>query len=188
MEHNELNVKYKRNSKIISTVIFILAILMLHSTAFSMGSRGGLIPVGTVSHAPGFTLPDLEGRMISLEDFKGKVVIVSIWATWCAPCRAEAPYLEKLYQTFKGDDFILLAISIDEDGKRSIVPFMERKKLSFPVLLDPEKNIMELFGAEMIPESFIIKKDGTIASKVEGAYDWSSKEMIKYIHDLINEN
>ena len=137
--------------------------------------------------APNFTLQGLDGKSVSLDDYKGKVVLLNIWATWCPPCIAEAPSLEELNNRFKDDDFKLLTVSIDEDGENVIIPFMEKNKLSFPVLVDPEGSIMELYGAIGVPESFIIRKDGIVDGKIEGAIDWMSQEVIDYIDDLIHE-
>ncbi|MFC1838102.1 TlpA disulfide reductase family protein [Thermodesulfobacteriota bacterium] len=137
--------------------------------------------------APNFTLPGLDGESVSLDDYRGKVVLLNIWATWCPPCVAEAPSLEKLNKRFKDDDFKLLTVSIDEGGESVIVPFMERNKLSFPVLVDPEGSIMELYRTTGVPESFIIRKDGIVDGKIEGALDWTSPEVVEYINNLIRE-
>ena len=137
--------------------------------------------------APGFILPGLDGEPVSLDDYRGKVVLLNIWATWCAPCVEEAPSLEKLNNRFKEDDFKMLAVSIDEEGENAIIPFMKKYKLTFPVLLDPERNIMGLYGATAVPESIIIRKNGIIDEKVIGAIDWFSPQAIDYIDKLIHE-
>lgn len=135
--------------------------------------------------APGFTLPGLDDDPVSLDDYRGKVVLLNIWATWCPPCVAEAPSLEKLNNKFKDDNFKMLAVSVDEEGKSVITPFMKKYKLNFPVLVDPEGSIMGLYGATGVPESIIIRKDGTIDDKVIGAIDWFSPEVVEYIDNLI---
>lgn len=137
--------------------------------------------------APDFSLPDLDGRMISLSSFKGKVVIVNIWATWCPPCVAETPSLDKLYKTFKDEGLELLAVSVDEGGKRVVEKFMKKKNLSFPVLLDPDSRVAGLYRTTGVPESFIIKKDGTLDNKIEGAIDWTSPKRIEYFQKLLKE-
>lgn len=137
--------------------------------------------------APNFILPRLDGKMVSLSDYKGKVVLVNIWATWCPPCVAETPSLDRLYKTLKGDDFELLAVSIDEAGDKVIVPFMKKYNLSFPVLLDPRGSILKVYGTIGVPESFIIRKDGTIERKITGAIDWTDMEIIEYFRNLIQK-
>lgn len=137
--------------------------------------------------APNFTLQDLDGRMVSLSDYKGKVVLLNIWATWCPPCRAETPSLEKLHKMFEDENFVLLAVSVDEGGKKAVEPFMKKENLSFPVLLDPQGSIQRLYGTSAVPESFIIRKDGTVDNKVIGAIDWAAPKAIEYFQKLIQE-
>lgn len=138
--------------------------------------------------APDFTFQDLEGKSVSLSDYRGKkIVLLNIWATWCPPCVAETPSLEKLYNEFKDEDFTLLAVSIDEGGREDILPFMERKNLTFPVLIDTEGTIMNLYGATGVPESFIVLKDGTIDNKIEGAIDWMSPKVTEHVRQLLQE-
>ena len=88
--------------------------------------------------APDFSLPNLDNQMVSLSDFKGKVVLLNIWATWCPPCVEEMPSMEKLYQTLKGEGLEILAVSIDTDGVESVAPFMEKHQLNFPALTDTQ--------------------------------------------------
>lgn len=134
--------------------------------------------------APDFSLPRLDGEIVRLSDFRGKVVFLNIWATWCSPCREEMPSMERLYQEMKGQPFEILAVSIDILGAKAVAPFMTEFKLSFPALLDPQGSIQRLYGATGVPESFIIDKNGIIAAKVIGARDWASPDAVKVIKDL----
>jgi cytochrome c biogenesis protein CcmG/thiol:disulfide interchange protein DsbE len=134
---------------------------------------------------PNFTFPGLDGKMVRLNDYKGKVVFVNIWATWCEPCRDEMPSMERLYQKLKGDDFIILAVSINASGGETVTPFVKDFKLSFPVLLDSKGQSQRLFGTTGIPESFIIDKQGVLDQKTMGPRDWDSPEVILYFQDLI---
>jgi len=137
--------------------------------------------------APDFTLPDLEGRMVNLSSFKGKVVIVNIWATWCPPCVAETPSLDKLYSMFKDEGLVLLAVRVDKEGKSVVEPFIKKKNLTFPVLLDPDSRVAGLYRTTGVPESFIVKKDGVIDNKIEGAINWTSPKVIDYFQSLLKE-
>mgnify|MGYP001818585285 FL=1 len=145
-------------------------------------------PIGKGVPAPNFSLPDLEGKKVSLTDFKGKVVLLNIWATWCAPCVAEMPSMENLYQELKHEDFELLAISIDESGAEAVKPFLEKHKLGFPVLLDTTGKIKNLYRTTGVPESFIIDKDGMIVEKIIGPRDWAASEAIRYFRNIIQSN
>ncbi|MCJ7538746.1 MAG: TlpA family protein disulfide reductase [Desulfobacterales bacterium] len=135
--------------------------------------------------APNFTFPGLEGKTVSLTDYKGKVVFLNIWATWCPPCREEMPSMERLYQKLKGEDFIILAVSIDASGAEAVTPFARNYKLSFPVLLDNKGKSQILFETTGIPESFIIDKEGVIAQIIIGPRDWDSPETIHFFRELI---
>ena len=135
--------------------------------------------------APNFSLPDLNGKMISLSDFKGKVVLLNIWATWCLPCVEEMPSIEKLHQELKDEKFEILAVSIDESGTEAVRPFMKNHKLSFPALTDTEGKTKTLYRITGVPESFIIDKDGIILEKIIGPRDWAASGAIRFFRGLI---
>ena len=165
--------------------IGIIVLLQFKDSSFNLSGkplRGKDMP------APNFSLPGLDGKKVSLTDFKGKVVLLNIWATWCAPCVAEMPSMQKLYQQMKGEDFELLAVSVDETGAEAVKPFMENHKLGFPVLLDTNGEIKNLYQITGIPESFIIDKDGMILEKIIGPRDWASSEAIRYFRNIIQTN
>jgi peroxiredoxin len=134
---------------------------------------------------PDFTFPGLDGKNVSLSDFKGKVVFLNIWATWCPPCREEMPSMERLYRKLKDTDFVILAISVDASGAEAVTPFVRDYKLSFPVLVDIKGNSETLFGTTGIPESYIIDKQGVLDQKTIGPREWDRPEYILYFQDLI---
>jgi peroxiredoxin len=135
--------------------------------------------------APNFSFPGLDGKMVSLSDHKGHVVLVNIWATWCPPCVDEMPSMEKLYRELKDEDFEILAVSIDALGEKAVAPFMKKFKLSFPALMDPDGTIKTLYKTTGVPESFIINKDGILVEKIIGPRNWASPELVRYFRDLI---
>jgi len=135
--------------------------------------------------APNFTLPELDGKMVSLSDYKGHVVLVNIWATWCPPCIDEMPSMEALYKIFKGENFEILAISIDAMGTNAVAPFMKKHSLSLPALLDPAGTIKTAYQTTGVPESFIINKQGILVEKIIGPRNWAAPEVVRYFRDLI---
>lgn len=135
--------------------------------------------------ASDFTLPGLDGKMVSLFDYKGHVVLVNIWATWCPPCIEEMPSMEALYKEFKGENFEILAISIDAMGAKAVAPFIKKYNLSFPALLDPEGTTKISYQTTGVPESFIINKQGIIVEKIIGPRNWVAPEVVRYLRDLI---
>lgn len=175
-----------RRRKHITLFVFIIiavaVVILLQGKDSFFTSYKPRVKVGLP--APNFTFPGLDGKKVSLTDFKGKVVFVNIWATWCPPCREEMPSMEKLYQELKGKDFEILAVSIDTLGASVVAPFMKEYKLSFPALLDPEGTIKNLYGTTGVPESFIIGKNGIIEQIVIGPMDWSTPEVLRFFRNL----
>jgi peroxiredoxin len=110
-----------------------------------------------------FTLTDLQGKTWSLRELKGKVVLVNFWATWCPPCRKEMPDLNTLYQRFKDQGFVILAVSDEEVGK--VKPFIAERNIGYPILLDPGRKVNDLFQVEGIPKSFVYDREGKLVAQ-----------------------
>ena len=136
--------------------------------------------------APEFRLQSSDGRLVSLSGLKGKVVMVHFWATWCPPCVEEIPTLDKLYRELIGQDFEMLAISVDEGGMSAVAPFMQKNRLNVPVFFDPRREIAGLYGTFKFPETYILDRLGVVRHKVIGPTDWTSPENKKILHDIIN--
>jgi peroxiredoxin len=168
-------------------IVGVGVIVLLQTKDSSFNLTGKPRVVKGVS-APNFTFSDLDGKMVSLADYKGKVVLLNIWATWCSPCVEEMPSMEKLHQELKGEGFEILAVSIDASGAKDVLPFMKKYKLSFPALTDTRGAIKELYQTTGVPESFIIDKDGIIVEKVIGPRDWATPGAIRYFRNLIQRN
>lgn len=172
---------------LIVLVVIIAAIVLLIQGKDSI--FGPVQPTGLHkgSHAPDIALPGLDGRTVRLKDYRGKVVFLNIWATWCPTCRDEMPSMEKLYQELKGEPFEILAVSIDKGGARAVTPFMKAFNLSFPILLDPEGTIGRPYGVTGVPESFIINKEGFIERIVIGPIDWAEPTIVRFFRTLIKK-
>jgi len=110
-----------------------------------------------------FTLTDMQGQPWHLADLKGKVVLVNFWATWCPPCRKEMPDLQALYDKYKDQGFVVLAISDEEAAK--VTPFLAERKISYPVLLDPGRKVNGSFVVEGIPKSFVYNREGKLVAQ-----------------------
>jgi peroxiredoxin len=110
-----------------------------------------------------FTLTDLQGKMWSLRELKGKVVLVNFWATWCPPCRKEMPDLNALYLRFKDQGFVILAIS--DEAADKVKPFIAERNISYPVMLDPGRKVNDLFQVEGIPKSFVYDREGKLVAQ-----------------------
>lgn len=139
------------------------------------------------STAPGFTLQGLTAENLSLSDYRGKVVLLNFWATWCMPCRQEMPSMERLWQKYQNRDLVILAVSTDEGSPVRVRSFVKRLKLSFPVVLDPESTVSDRYQVSGLPVSFLIDQQGRIVGKITGSADWMSEKSIAQIETLLNE-
>jgi peroxiredoxin len=138
--------------------------------------------------APAFDLWSLGGEKIQLFDYRGKVVFINFWATWCVPCKTEMVSMERLYRQFKDLDFEMLAISVDQDTSL-IKPYLEEYNLTFPVLLDPGSKVArKKYKAAGLPNTFIVGKDGIILHKALGARDWDTEELVRVFEQLTLDN
>jgi len=134
--------------------------------------------------APDFKLEDTKGNLVSLSEMRGKVVMLNFWATWCPPCKEEMPSMEKLNQVMAGEDFVMLAVNVEQNGRSVVPPFLKQSPHKFTVLYDDQTVVQKQYGVFKFPESFIIRKDGTIDQKVIGQIDWASPKTIAYFKGL----
>jgi peroxiredoxin len=114
--------------------------------------------------APDFTLKDAAGKQVRLSDFKGKVVLLDFWATWCGPCNIEIPWFKDFERKYKDRGFEVLGVSMDEDGWAAINPFVKMKQINYRVLLGDDRTGDLYGGLDALPTTFVIDRDGRIAS------------------------
>ena len=134
--------------------------------------------------AQNFVLKDLNGNLVRLDDFRGTVVFLNFWATWCPPCRVEMPSMEKLYKEFKNKKFIILAVDMQE-GSETVRKFKEKFKLSFPILLDEDGVVASYYGVRGIPATYFIDREGYLYAVAMGARDWASEDALELIRHLL---
>ncbi|MEO8450659.1 MAG: TlpA disulfide reductase family protein [Gemmatimonadota bacterium] len=139
------------------------------------------------NQAPAFDAVDMAtGKLTSLKDrYKGQVTLVNIWATWCLPCRAEMPAMEKLYKEFGPAGFKIAAVSVDEGSADPVKQFTREFGITFDVLHDPSRKIEEIYQTTGYPESFLLDRDGIIVKKVIGEHPWSSENSRRLIAQLL---
>jgi thiol-disulfide isomerase/thioredoxin len=133
---------------------------------------------------PPLALQDLDGRPHRLEDYRGKVVLVNFWATWCGPCREEMPSMNKLRASLAGQPFAVLAVNLAESEPR-IRRFLEQLPLDFPVLLDRDSATAKAWRARVLPVSFLVGPDGRIRYAAVGEIDWTQERVRKAIAELM---
>ena len=145
-------------------------------------------PLTVGKAAPDFQLPDLNDKEIRLSDYRGKVVFLNFWATWCKPCREEMPSMEVLYKNFEKDGLVILAVSIDRvTTKKEIPPFVKSLNLTFPVLVDSWGQTDKRYKLMGVPETYIIDREGTLREKVIGPRDWTRLDNLQILTQLIKQ-
>ena len=140
--------------------------------------------IGVGDRAPEVRLQSVDGKIVSLADLHGKVVLVHFWATWCPPCVEEIPTLERFYGQVFGTDIEVLAISVD-DSADSLKTFLEKNKVHFPVLRDPGGKTAGSYGTVKFPETYIVGRDGVVRYKVIGPTDWSVPANVASVRSLL---
>jgi peroxiredoxin len=135
--------------------------------------------------APDFTLRNLQSNLEGLVDHKDKVIILNFWATWCAPCLEEMPAFEKLYRRYRSQGLTVLAVSLDKGDISKVKGFVDKNKLTFPVLIDSDGAAEKLYPSFTIPFTYVIDKEGRVAARIDGAKNWASSETFAALDILI---
>jgi peroxiredoxin len=167
-------------------IVFLLTVFLLigcdNAPQEQPVAKGGLVG----QTAPDFTLTDTQGRKVTLSQFRGQVVILNFWATWCPPCREEMPSMEQLYRNLESKGLVMLAVNVEENGKKAVSQFLQKTPYSFPILLDGENVAQNTYGVFRFPESFIIDRNGVVVEKIIGGRNWLSGATFKVIDFLLN--
>jgi thiol-disulfide isomerase/thioredoxin len=137
--------------------------------------------------AQNFVLKDLNGNEVHLEGYRGKVVFLNFWTTWCPACLVEMPSMEKLYRKFKDNDFVILAVDMQEDSE-TVKKFKKKFKLSFPILLDTDGIVASYYGVNAIPVTYFIDRAGYLYAAAMGARDWASEDAFQLIKHLLDDS
>jgi peroxiredoxin len=166
--------------------VVILVGLVVGTGAYTM--RDQLFPVEVGSRAPDFRAATLDGARTvkTLDDYRGKVIVLNVWATWCPPCVYEMPSFERLHQTVRDTNLRIVAISVDEFvGGDSVLAFARGLGVTFEILHDSSRTIDRAYQITGYPETFVIARDGTIRKKWIGPADWSSEENVALVRGLL---
>jgi len=139
--------------------------------------------------APGFSLTDMDGEQHTLDDYRGKVIMLNLWATWCPPCRREIPSMESIFQDLRDKGFVVLAVNQFETpdhvfsymGQLSVYP-------TFPILFDQDSKVSELYGVKGLPTTLLINRQGQVAYRAIGGRDFDHPRVRAIVNQLLTEN
>ncbi|HTQ60978.1 MAG TPA: redoxin domain-containing protein [Candidatus Solibacter sp.] len=187
----------KKTLLIIGTVVALIigTYFADRATRLSTKSTSNIVKAdnpGTGEAAPEFTLKDLDGKNVSLSDYKGKVVLVNFWATWCEPCQVEIPWLIELQQKYEPKGFVVLGISMDDEGKSVVAPWVGKERfdvngkqepMSYPILIGNDAVADKFGGLFGYPTSILISRDGKQVKRITGII--SPDEITKEIESLL---
>ena len=157
--------------RVFFTFILLAGLAWVYVSADRTGTAtAGAIPAPREGFlAPDFTLQTINGETIRLSDLRGQAVLVNLWATWCPPCRAEMPAIQKLYDEYKDQGLVVLAVNMTyQDDPAAVLPFVQDHELSFPILLEETGNVASKYELRSLPSSFFIDRDGFVQEVVIG--------------------
>ena len=167
-----------------------LLCLVLVVAGLGIGQRGladerlsALHPVAERPPAPDFSLQDIDGAMHRLSDYRGKVVIVNFWATWCPPCREEMPSMQRAWERLRDDNIVILAIDIGED-EDTIFTFTADYPVEFPLLMDRDSSVIAQWPVRGLPTSFVVDPEGHIVYRAIGSRDWEHPALLETLRGL----
>ncbi len=140
-------------------------------------------PLAIGDSVPDFTVPAFPSGSLDLSRYRGQVVVVNLWATWCPPCVDETPSLEAFAEKMREHGVVVLGVSVDDDAN-ALGQFIQKFHLSYPIGRDPDRALSARFGTFQFPESYILDRRGLLAEKVIGATDWDDSRMQNFVLDL----
>ncbi len=161
-------------------VFVLISAVVLGGTVYAGNIKDELLQLGITVvdenvESIDFELEDLDGTVVKLSSLRGNMIFLNFWATWCGPCRAEMPSMQRIYDKLKDKGFVILAVNLREDNK-PVNNFMDELGLDFTVLLDRTGKVGAQYGVRSIPTTYLIDRDGSIIGRAIGAREWDAPE------------
>lgn len=169
----------------------MISILLISVTGYAGSVQDQLLELGISVvdrkvKSIDFELTDINGNLKRLSSYRGKLVFLNFWATWCGPCRIEMPSMQRLYNELNKDGFEIIAVDLMED-KKVVKKFLDQNKLTFPVLLDKNGQVGTLYGVRSIPTTYLIDKNGYIIARQVGAREWDTQEIKSIFREILQK-
>jgi peroxiredoxin len=166
-----------------TAVVVVVVVVVAFAYVHLAEQKGYALKKG--AEAPGFRLPSLDGAEVSLESYRGRLVVLNFWATWCPPCVAEMPSLQRLEKTLGAEGLAVVTVSTDED-QEALREFVTRHGLTLPVLLDPGGQVAsDVYRTTGYPETFVVDPEGILLSHTIGPAEWDSAEALAHFRGLL---
>jgi len=170
-----------RIDKLLPMAVVLILTYFLNIQAVSAAQT--MTEVKAKPAAPNFRLEDQEGRFVQLTDYKGKVVIINFWATWCPPCRKEMPSMQRAWEKLQKEDIAMLAINVGEDSD-AIFAFTAEYPVEFPLLMDKTSGVSREWRVRGLPSTYVIDPQGRIIYRAIGGREWDAPELLEQIRAL----
>ncbi len=172
-------------------IFFVALIAILGVSLHSESIQDKLLKLGIAVakekfESVDFELEDVNGNFKKLSSYRGKLVFLNFWATWCGPCRYEMPSMQRIYHELKSEGFEIVAVNLRE-GKKMVKEFLDQYKLTFPVLLDKDGRVGAIYGARSIPTTYLIDRDGSIIGRAIGAREWDTREIKIALKEILEK-
>jgi len=164
----------------------LLLILLMGLATMAAAEQQGLTALPDRPEAPDFTLPDVDGDSHRLSDYRGKVVIVNFWATWCPPCRKEMPSMQRAWERTKDEGILMLAVDVGED-EDTVFAFQGQTPVDFPLLLDQDSAVTTAWPVRGLPTTFVVDTQGRLAYRAVGGREWDDPALLSTVRDLLKE-
>jgi peroxiredoxin len=172
-----------RTLTVVGCAVLVCAGVLLTGCSTPSSVRAAVQSEKERKKAPDFALKDATGATVKLSEYRGKVVLLNFWATWCGPCQIEIPWFIDFQQQYQDSNFVIVGVSLDDDGWKSVKPYVEKKKINYRVVIGTEELSQLYGGVDSLPTTFIIDREGRIASKHEGLI--SKSDYLNEIVDLL---
>ncbi len=173
----------------VALMLMSMVLLYAGSAVADVFGKLGVEQPKTRLAAPEFSLELLsDGSQAILSDYRGKVVLLNFWATWCLPCREEMPAMQTLWKRYRAEGFEILAVAADRRGRKNVASFVVEHGFEYPVLLDPGGKVRNRYDVVGLPMSYLIGRDGKVSGRVVGVIDWASPSAAEMIETLLQQS
>jgi len=166
-----------------SKILIILLLLAFSPLSSAQQAGKGLTKLPTVTQAADFVLTDLDGKQHRLSDYRGQVVIINFWATWCPPCRAEMPSMQRAWEQLEKEGILMLGIDVGED-EDTIFQFTANYPVEFPLLMDSDSKVIDQWPVLGLPTTFVVDPKGNIVYRAIGGREWDNPELLALVRAL----